>query len=394
MDPVAVLRAARTVSAELDGLLGEAAGALRDRLDPLLAEEGRREPEALANTVVMLLAQHGPAWDRLAALLRLNDQTALPAPALPGAAPPGAAPASQAPASPVPPPPAIPVTGDRVLPAPAQDAARAPSPSPSPSPAPAPEKKPSVLHRLTGALRRRRGRPAQPVRREAFPLIEAVGEVVAGWGLEVRVGLAPGAGGPAPGADGTAPGAAGNAGESAGAPAGAAVPPEPFDLDVQLIAEGFEAPGGWRVRLRVDEASPYPAAVVNLVARPPDGTQRPEGQDARTAARRLQAVYSVRGQVTGYGVRAVTVLGSPGPARPVRPARPAGTPARPRSRAPPSARTRWPAGTARPRTSPPSSPTATARGGCGGPICPPTSSLPTGPSPASWARPPRRTPAT
>ncbi|GAA3446289.1 CHAT domain-containing protein [Planomonospora venezuelensis] len=181
---------------------------------------------------------------------------------------------------------------------------------------PARRKGPSVLHRLTGAFRRP-GKRADPAEWEAFPLIEAAGEVVAGWGLEIRAGLA---------ADPAATGA------DAGAPALRA----PFELDVQVIAEGFEAPGGWRVRLRVDEASPYPAAVLPLVALPPDrpgprGPQRspgpqgagapqavrdprlpPDAEAAAAAVRRIRAVYSVQGQVTGFGTRAVAVLGSPG----------------------------------------------------------------------------------
>ncbi|MEU9832295.1 hypothetical protein AB0D67_12255 [Streptosporangium sp. NPDC048047] len=164
---------------------------------------------------------------------------------------------------------------------------------------------PSVLGRLTGAFRRRRAEPA-PTGPEwaGFPLIRVTGEVVAGTETLVEVGVVPGEPGAAPG---TVPGATpANPGAGPGsAPAGPAAPyaGEPFDLDVQLVAEGFEAPGGWRVRLRVDPATPYPRTAVRLVALP---------QEQPVTARQIQAVHSVRGQVTGFGVRALAVVGAPG----------------------------------------------------------------------------------
>lgn len=140
-----------------------------------------------------------------------------------------------------------------------------------------------MLDRLTGALRRRRARtpvPAPKGDRQAVPLIEAPAEVVAGWGAEVSVGIAPGQG-----LDGIAP------------------PAEPFELDVQIIAEGFEAPGGWRVRLRADDTSPYPRALLGLIALP---------QQEPKVTRQIQTIHSIRGEVVGFGVRSITVLGSPG----------------------------------------------------------------------------------
>ncbi|GAA4236600.1 hypothetical protein FHR32_008273 [Streptosporangium album] len=255
MDPVVVMRAAHTVRDELDHLLGGASGELRERLDPLLAEEGEQDPGPLADAVVMLIAQYGPAWERFTQVRHLNGQAAAedqPAPAPPGQAP---LPPGQAP-----------------LP-------------------PEPDRGPSLLNRLTGAFRRRRGQPDPGGPEwEAFPLIEAPGEVVTGWSAEVEVGLCPA---PSP--------------ESGGPPGSGErqvpFPHEPADLDIQLIAEGFEAPGGWRVRLRVDGASPYPKATVRLVALP---------QDQPVTARQIQAVHAVRGQVTGFGVRALAVLDSPG----------------------------------------------------------------------------------
>lgn len=274
MDPVAVMRAARTVRDELDHLLGEASGELRERLDPLLAEGGRQEPGPLADAVVMLIAQYGPAWERFTQLRHLDGQAGIegqPAPAphdLPrpeqGFQPPHGAP----PIGPG-------------------------SPPPHGAPPAGPDRGPSLLNRLTGALRRKRGQPAPGGPEwEAFPLIEVPGEVVTGWSAEVEVGLLPGSA-PSPESGATA--------GSGGRPA--SFGHEPVDLDIQLIAEGFEAPGGWRVRLRVDEASPYPKATVRLVALP---------QEQQVTARQIQAVHAVRGQVTGFGVRALAVLGSPG----------------------------------------------------------------------------------
>ncbi|WP_031163493.1 hypothetical protein [Streptosporangium roseum] len=385
MEPVAVMRAARTVRDELDDLLGAASVELRERLDPLLAEEGRQDPGPLADVIVMLLAQYGPAWERFALLRRLNEQalTEMPdlsSPGLTGPAP-GTGPTSPdlpagqvlptgltgpdlqtgftgsdlppgslgpdgpngpdtQPGSALPdpppghtspaPPPGHSHTDPALPPGPAgpghppygQDgpgAGQVPAgASPGHGPRPprgaslAPDRGHSVLGRLTGAFRRRRRQPAPTGPEwEAFPLIEAPGEVVASWGIEIEVGLSPrgdssgtgpfpGAGAPA-GAD-APPGAA---------PASGAVPDgrqapfthEPADLDIQIIAEGFEAPGGWRVRLRVDGASPYPRATVRLVALP---------QDQPAVARQIQVVHSVGGQVTGFGVRALAVLDSPG----------------------------------------------------------------------------------
>ncbi|GII03599.1 CHAT domain-containing protein [Planobispora takensis] len=479
MDPVAVLRAARTVRAELDGLLGDSAGELRDRLDPILAEEGRRDPEGLSHAAVMVIAQYGPAWERLAVLLHLDEPaTAAPAPGPPAAhgsapdpagrpalpdsgpsAPPGhgspapgggrfgssesgpagipsfaawrpseppdpphprgerpspplepweapepweeapeskvpeqryaqepwhtqepwqepeqwrvpepwqapeqwqvpgtagqpqfpeapgqqfpGTPGHQAPDTPghqrqlpdtpghrypdapgqrqspgMPEPWQAAGAAERYAPPPDSPAPPAPSPAPTPSPSPGPAPAPppgqappqpqarsrsqssgkGPLQRLTGALRRRHKKQAGSAEWEAFPLIEAPEEVVAGWGLEVRVGIT---------------GASGREAESVSIG-------EPFDLDVQVIAEGFEAPDGWRARLRVEEDSPYPAAVLRLRALPLDRRHSQEpaaqeaGEDAQTAARRIQVVYSVGGQAVGFGTRAVTVLASPG----------------------------------------------------------------------------------
>ncbi|MGV9326776.1 hypothetical protein [Streptosporangium sandarakinum] len=165
-------------------------------------------------------------------------------------------------------------------------------------------KGPSVLGRLTGAFRRRRAEsvPSGPAW-AGFPLIQVTGEVVAGTETRVEVGVVPGEPGVAPG---TPPGTpAAGPGAVPASPAAPAAPytGEPFDLDVQLVAEGFEAPGGWRVRLRVDPATPYPRTAVRLVALP---------QEHPVTARQIQAVHSVRGQVTGFGVRALAVVGAPG----------------------------------------------------------------------------------
>lgn len=259
MDPGAVMRAAHTVRDELDHLLGGASGELRDRLDPLLAEEGRQAPGPLADAVMSLVVQYGPAWERLCLLLGPDDR------------------------------------------APVRESGRAHSGEHDGGHSrdgghggqdrgsvgePGGERATSMIGRLTGAFRRRRQEretvPAGPAP-ETFPLIEAPGEVVAGWGAEVEVGLSPGE---VP--DGTVATPSGH---------------EPVDLDVQLIAEGFEAPGGWRVRLHLDAATPYPRARVGLVAL---------AQDQPVTARQIQAVYTVRGQVTGFGVRALAVLDSPG----------------------------------------------------------------------------------
>ncbi|MDP9862391.1 MULTISPECIES: hypothetical protein [Streptosporangium] len=354
MDPVAVMRAARAVRDELDHLLGGASGELRERLDPLLAEEGVQEPGPLADVIVMLIAQYGPAWERFTVLRRLNEQAAAEGPAVPPgpvsqdppSAPAPAAPDPAGSASPAPAPygqggPDRPWPGEAAAGMPADPPAEhgtgpqhgspppaPPLPPPSPAssmpPAPtAPERGPSVLDRLTGAFRRRRRQPAPAgAEWEAFPLIEVADEVVAGWGVEVQVGLSPGgppaAAAPAPGAGALpAPGAApspgtapppGTVAPGAVAPAGEVPGAAPFvhgpaDLDIQLIAEGFEAPGGWRVRLRVDGASPYPRAAVRLVALP---------QEQPALARQIQAIHAVGGQVTGFGVRALAVLDSPG----------------------------------------------------------------------------------
>ncbi|GHH69791.1 hypothetical protein GCM10017673_20830 [Streptosporangium violaceochromogenes] len=143
---------------------------------------------------------------------------------------------------------------------------------------------PSVIGRLTGAFRKLRGdrKPAPGGREpETFPLIEAPGEVVAGWGAEVEVGLSP------------------------GEATGDAVPPLPWpvDMEIQLVAEGFEAPGGWRVRVRADAGAPYPSVRAGLIAL---------AQDRPVTARQIQAIYAVHGEVTGFGVRALAVLDSPG----------------------------------------------------------------------------------
>ncbi|MER6831030.1 hypothetical protein ABT352_33910 [Streptosporangium sp. NPDC000563] len=358
MNPVAVMRAARGVRDELDSLMGGASGELRDRLDPLLAEAGSRPSDQLADAVIRLVAEYGPAWDRLTALLSLErgvtpEQVipllsrrpgaepgspgggsglgfppggAGPTPSSWGAAPPNGpdpsgwepidAPATgaytpawllpdmggqrrpapgsgqtpgedpppfpEAPRTAPEPPPPTPQAPSPQVPAP-QPPAAASSTAAAAAPGPAESRSPSVLDRLTGAFRRRRKEtqpPAPGPGWEVIPLIEAPAEVVAGWGSEVTVGVAPGQG-----QDGTA------------------TPREPIDLDIQIVAEGFDAPGGRRVRLRADETSPYPRAVVDLVAL---------AQEEPEAARQIQVTYSVGGQVVGFGLRAVTVHGSPG----------------------------------------------------------------------------------
>ncbi|MEU8204950.1 hypothetical protein [Streptosporangium sp. NPDC049046] len=357
MNPVAVMRAARGVRDELDSLMGGASGELRDRLDPLLAEAGSRPSDQLADAVIRLVAEYGPAWDRLTALLSLErgvtpEQVipllsrrpgaepgspgggsglgfppvgAGPTPSSWGAAPPNGtdpsgwepidAPATgaytpawllpdmggqrrpapgsgqasgedpppflEAPRTSPDPPPSTPQAPSPQVPAPQPPAAS--STAAAAAPGPAESRGPSVLDRLTGAFRRRRKEtqpPAPGPGWEVIPLIEAPAEVVAGWGSEVTVGVAPGQG-----QDGTA------------------TPRGPIDLDIQIVAEGFDAPGGRRVRLRADETSPYPRAVVDLVAL---------AQEEPEAARQIQVTYSVGGQVVGFGLRAVTVHGSPG----------------------------------------------------------------------------------
>ncbi|MFJ2033814.1 hypothetical protein [Streptosporangium sp. NPDC087985] len=270
MEPVAVMRAAYTVRDELDQLLGGAAEELRERLDPLLAEEGRQAPEPLADAIVMLLAQYGPAWERFTQVRHLNGQAT--AGEQPDPAPPG-------------------------LPGPDAPLPDSPWPNAAPPGSPGPDRGSSLLNRLTGAFRRKRREPAPGGPGwEAFPLIDVPGEVVAGWGTQVEVGLSPR---PAPSPGTGAPSGSGEIPGDSRAP----FPHEPSDLDIQLIAEGFEAPGGWRVRLRVDGASPYPKAAVHLVALP---------QDQPVIARQIQVVHAVRGQVTGFGVCALAVLDSPG----------------------------------------------------------------------------------
>ncbi|MFI7532705.1 hypothetical protein [Streptosporangium sp. NPDC049376] len=243
MDPVAVMRAARTVRDELGGMPGEPPAELAARLDPLLAGEGGQPPGPLAEAVVALISQYGPAWERFCLLLGQD--------APPQEEPPAAS------------------TGPL---------GRVPSGA-SPGPAR------SVIGRLTGAFRRRRrqGESSAAGQAPPLPLIEAPAEVVAGWGAEVEVGLV-----------------------AEEAPGGRAAPYGglgPADLDIQIVAEGFEAPGGWRVRLRADEASPYPRAKVGLVA---------AAQEQPVTARQIQVVHAVRGQVVGFGVRALAVLDSPG----------------------------------------------------------------------------------
>ncbi|GAA2868974.1 hypothetical protein GCM10010517_28890 [Streptosporangium fragile] len=361
MNPVAVVRAARTVRDELDGLMGHSAGELRDRLDPLLAEAGNQPAGQLADSIIMLIAQYGPAWDRLATLLSLEHgltaEQVIPMLAEPRAGKrPG--PGGTVPEWPVPEPapgprpgsalsewpaagPAAPggAASDRPAPGPAgpdmpstgtmsadwlrsgqdappypvpgappgttpEESPQAPPPPSGPQPpgpqvpqdegatamsrAPDAGRGPSMLDRLTGAFRKRRKEsPAAPSwdaraggpEWEAVPLIEAPGEVVGGWGVEMAVGVGPGQG-----REGS-------------------IPREPVELDIQLVAEGFDTPAGWRVRLRADDTNPYPRAVVNLVALP---------QEEPETARQIEAVYSVRGQVTGYGLRTITVFDSPG----------------------------------------------------------------------------------
>ncbi|MER5325274.1 hypothetical protein [Streptosporangium roseum] len=392
MEPVAVMRAARTVRDELDHLLGAASGELRERLDPLLAEEGRQDPGPLADVIVMLIAQYGPAWERFALLRRLNEQALTEVPDLSSPDPTGPAPSPGLTGPDLPPGPSGPDGPDTPPGSAPPDPPGHPSPAPPPghqAPPPGPagpghpphgpadaghppygpagpghpphgpadaghpphgqdgpdrpgtgqvpvgtspghgprpqqeaplpsDRGHSVLGRLTGAFRRRRRQPAPTGPEwEAFPLIEAPGEVVAGWGIEIEVGLSPRAD-----SSGAAPFSGAGTPPGTGAPPGADAPPgaapvsgavpggqeapfthEPVDLDIQIIAEGFEAPGGWRVRLRVDGASPYPKATVRLVALP---------QDQPAVARQIQTVHSVGGQVTGFGVRALAVLDSPG----------------------------------------------------------------------------------
>ncbi|MBB2910254.1 hypothetical protein FHS43_001517 [Streptosporangium becharense] len=349
MNPVAVVRAARTVRDELDDLMGRSAGELRGRLDPLLAEAGDRPAAQLADSLVMLIAEYGPAWDRLATLLSLEHgltaEQVIPMLAEPRNAKAPAsrdhgfaresAPGGTAPEWPVPGewpapetgteagaeavPGGVPGTGPQAHPGsalsewPAAGATAPPSgPGHLPPPqapgaygpppdeaatamsrAPGAERGPSMLDRLTGAFRKRRKEsadaptgtfpavrlPADGPEWEAAPLIEAPGEVVGGWGVDMVVGVGPGEG------------------------LEEAVPRGPVELDIQLVAEGFDAPAGWRVRLLADQANPYPRAAVSLVALPHEETE---------TARQIEAVYTVRGQVAGYGVRAITVLGSPG----------------------------------------------------------------------------------
>ncbi|MEV7006760.1 hypothetical protein [Streptosporangium sp. NPDC051022] len=292
MNPVAVMRAARTVRDELGHLPGESSGELRDRLDPLLAEAGRQAPEPLAEAVMALISQYGPAWERFCLLLGQEEWAAAgeSGPASTGPLDPdqvstGPLDPDQVSTGPLPPavaPPAEQAAG--------RGAGQGAGQSTERGAEHAGGRTPSVLGRLTGAFRRRRRegaeRAASPGGQEAqvFPLVEAPGEVVAGWGAEIEVGLSPG--------------------ENAGDAGKAAAPVhEPVDLDIQIIAEGFEAPGGWRVRLRADEATPYPRAKVGLVAL---------AQEQPVTARQVQVIHAVRGQVTGFGVRALAVLDSPG----------------------------------------------------------------------------------
>ena len=120
--------------------------------------------------------------------------------------------------------------------------------------------------------------------RNVYPRIEAPGVVVAGEEIPVTVGISSEA------VEGVA-----------GGPF--KISRQSFTLVAQIVADGFKlAPGqSWRQELTVSEGESFPSVVIRLIAEPRNEPVR---------ASQIQVVYEVGGNVVGFGVRAVAIVGS------------------------------------------------------------------------------------
>jgi MinD-like ATPase involved in chromosome partitioning or flagellar assembly len=78
----------------------------------------------------------------------------------------------------------------------------------------------------------------------------------------------------------------------------------PYQLDVQLFADGFDiAPGeSWRQRLAITSTTPFPSAIVKVTAR-----ELLEPKAIRT----ISAIFSVEGQPVGLATRQIVVTTNP-----------------------------------------------------------------------------------
>jgi len=172
-----------------------------------------------------------------------------------------------------------------------------------PAPSPAPRGPRSIEVSTSGEPGTGATRPeptasaSQPTRAiHAYPRIEAPLSVEAGEEFVVSVGLAAEA---IAGVTGTTVHIERPAGETS------------FVLDVNIIADGFEAPGGWSYATRIQTDDPFTATLeVRLRALPIPG-------DRQLVLTSLVVIYSVGGAFCGQGVRRIVVrpAGAPLPDR-------------------------------------------------------------------------------
>lgn len=173
------------------------------------------------------------------------------------------------------------------------------APAGSPPPAAAPLPPPPAPAPAAGARHRGRGVPRMaemleepPAQRtlRAHPFLAAPDVVEAGVAFDVEVGLSPEA-------------VAGVVGGEMriSRPAGE----ESFVLTLQLLADGFEAPKGWRHELVVRHAAPYEARVkIPLRPLPPPPTDDPE---RRASLQVIRVEFIVDGARCGDAARNIVV---------------------------------------------------------------------------------------
>lgn len=131
--------------------------------------------------------------------------------------------------------------------------------------------------------------PAEPdPPRTAYALIEAPDAAAVGQQFEAEIGLSPD---PVPGV---------RFGRLIRPPSSVG----PYNLEVQVVADGFEIGDGesWRHNLRVTARRPYPKFTLHMT---PAG---PVDNDSAVFAGTIHALYSVDGQTIGMAVRPIAVV--------------------------------------------------------------------------------------
>lgn len=131
--------------------------------------------------------------------------------------------------------------------------------------------------------------PARPVEIEAYPHVEAPERVLVGATFDVEIGL----------------GRTAMAITPAATPMRLAATPgaKTIEVEVHVVAEGFDAPNGWRQMLSVSVANPYEQrVVVTLIA-------QPQQEDVRLTT--ITVHYAVDGVTCGSMSRRIAVDATP-----------------------------------------------------------------------------------